>query len=246
MRGWWHVFRTTRDDNAKARTLFEKALELDPQLVGAFSGLSRTHYNDVVFQWTDSTARSISEAVRAAQACIGINDRDHGGYIALGSAYGLTGQGREAISAYRLALQLNPNSSGCHFYIGISHALAGRPDDSIASLEKAMQLSPQDPQMWSYLWSMALAHLSAERHEEAVEWARRSLQRKADWPLTFTTLAAAHALLGQIDEARVAVQELLELSPGFSLAGVMPFLSTADPSFVDRYLGGLRKAGLGE
>ena len=245
MRGWWHVFRPTRDDNTKARSLFEKALELDPRLSTAFSGLSRTHHNDILFQWTDSPARSTSEAVRAAEACIGINDRDHSGYLALGLAYSLT-EGKKAISAFRLALELNPNSSAAHFYIGLSHALGCRPDASIAALETAMQLSPQDPQMWSYLWSMALAHFSAERFEETVDWARRSIQRKADWPLTFTTLAAGHAHLGQVDKARAAVQELLQLSPGFSLSSAMPFLSTADPAFVDRYLDGLRKAGLPE
>jgi tetratricopeptide (TPR) repeat protein len=246
MRGWWHVHKATKGDNAKARSLLKKAVKLDPLLLAAFAGLSRTHYNDIIFQWTDSLARSVSQTLRAAEECLRIDDRDHMGHIALGLACTATGERGKALSAFKLALQHNPNSSTSYFYVGTALAIGGSPDEGIENLQKAMSLSPQDPMMWSYLGSMAMAHFAAGRYEQAVDWASRSLQRKADWPLTLSTLAASYAQLGRLDEARAAVGALRKLSPGFSLAGLEPLLSGADPAFAERAIDGLRMAGLRE
>jgi tetratricopeptide (TPR) repeat protein len=93
---------------------------------------------------------------------------------------------------------------------------------------------------------VALAHSFAERYEEAVEWAQRSLQRNPSWFLSYLVLAASCALLGRVEEARAAVRELLRLNSNFSLAGVKPFLSAAEPASAQRAIDGLRKAGLPE
>jgi adenylate cyclase len=127
-------------------------------------------------------------------------------------------------------------------------ARAGRPDEGIENLEKGMRLSPQDPLMWTLQYAMAQAHFAAGRYEEAIEWAERSLQSRAEagWPLTLATLAASRARLGDLDEARATVRVLLRLNPEFSIAGFKLFLSSAEPEFVERITDGLRKAGLKE
>ena len=48
------------------------------------------------------------------------------------------------------------------------------------------------------------------------------------------------------DEATAAGENLLRLNPEFTLANLGRFISGADPEFRDRYLDGLRKAGLPE
>ncbi len=61
-------------------------------------------------------------------------------------------------------------------------------------------------------------------------------------------LVIAEALigLGRAEEARAALRELLDLNPAFSVEGVKPFLSSADPASADRVVDALRKAGLPE
>ncbi len=122
----------------------------------------------------------------------------------------------------------------------------GRSQEAIENIEKAMRLSPHDPLMFMFLSITAFAHFTAERYEEALDWAKRSLRRRPDYPLTHCVLAATYARLDRIDEARTAAEELLRRLPEFSLGGLKLFFSGVDPGFLDRYFDGLHKAGLKE
>jgi adenylate cyclase len=245
-RGFWHFYQSTRQDNRKARSLFESAAELDPHLSTAFSGLAWTHTADIINQWTDSPTQAAGKLLDAAQRSVALDERDSDGQVTLGGAYALTGQQDKAIAALELAVQLNPSSAFAHTNLGLILARGGRPDDAIASHEKAMRLSPQDPMMWTFLFGIAMAHFVAGRYEEAVKWAQRSTQRRADFVLPYRFLAASYAHLGRLDEARTALQEVLRLTPEFSLGSLQTIMLGADSDFVTRMTEGLRKAGLKE
>ena len=94
--------------------------------------------------------------------------------------------------------------------------------------------------------SLALTLL--RRHEEAVEWARRS-QRQPSVGHVFwlhAHEAAALAHLGRVDEARAVLARVHAINPTFSatfIDAVLPFRNPADR---DHYIDGLRKAGLPE
>jgi adenylate cyclase len=244
MRGRWHVSRFTREDNQKARSSYQEAVELDPRSAEAFCGLAYTHYNDVLLQWTDSPGESIAEMVRAARRSVALDDGSAETHVVLGVAYSLTGQQEEMIAALELATQLNPSLSSAHFYLGTYLALAGRSGDAIERLETARRLNPRDPAIWRVFFGLALAHTAAGRDEEALNWSRQCLQRNPEWYLGHGMVAASYAHLGRLEEARTATAELLRLQPGFSLQGVRLLLSTATPALVERLIEGGRKAGL--
>ena len=151
----------------------------------------------------------------------------------------------EAIAAYERAVQLNPSSAPAHYFLGSSLALAGRPDEAIPSIETAIRLSPHDPMMPVFLGGMGLGHFAAERYDDAVEWAERSV--RADSSLFYRgLLASSYAHLGRLDEARAALEQLTRLEPDYSLANAEASFSGAVPSLLERHLDGLRKAGLKE
>ena len=58
------------------------------------------------------------------------------------------------------------------------------------------------------------------------------------------TLAACYGNLGKIEEARVALGELLRVQPGLKIAQLRESLPIKNPTDLKRYLSGLRKAGL--
>jgi tetratricopeptide (TPR) repeat protein len=244
--GYWHLHKHTKGDMSKARALFEKATKLDPQLALGFQGLAATHYNDLMFQWTDSPEDSRAQLAEASRRCVDLDDRTAFGHWLLGVTCRLTGQPDKAIDAFKLAIQLNPSVTLAHHELGVTLAMCGRPDEALVHLEKAIRLSPQDRQMWVFLWGVALAHAFAQRYEEAVEWVQRSLQRNPGWFFSYLVLAASCAFLGRVEDARAAVRELLQLNPDFSLAGVKLFLAAADRPSADRAIDLLRKAGLPE
>jgi adenylate cyclase len=100
--------------------------------------------------------------------------------------------------------------------------------------------------MWHTLSVVAMAHFAAERYAEAVEWARRSLQRNPSNPRALVYLAASYAHLGEMDEARAALGEGLRLVPDLSLARLGVLSGAADPAFFEHLVDGLRRAGLKE
>ncbi len=85
-------------------------------------------------------------------------------------------------------------------------------------------------------------------YEAAVKDARRSIRHPAAafWP--HATLASALALLDRREEAKIALDKLLEVEPGFSLDAALAAFSPLNPKALrsqnKTYADGLRKAGL--
>jgi adenylate cyclase len=155
-------------------------------------------------------------------------------------------QPEPAIDSYRRAVELNPSDAVAYGFLGMELALAGRPVEAIDNLERAIRLGPHHPVGFVFFDSMAWAHFSAGRYEEAVSWAKRGLQRFPDDELAYRTLASSYAQLGRLDEARGALAEARRLEPNLSIAMVKAQNPTSHPDFLEPWLDGLRKAGLKE
>jgi tetratricopeptide (TPR) repeat protein len=242
----WHFSRFTKDDNAEARSLFERATELDPNSAWAFAGLAGSHFNAVEYQWTDSPAEFFSRGVEAAKRAVALDSESALAHAVLGVASYYVGDAGKAISCFRRAIELDPSLAFAHAELGWVLAATGRPDVGITEVETAMRLTPRDPLMWMFFLVKAVAFFSAGQYEEAVDWLERSLQGKSDYPFTSCMLAAGLAHLGRADESQDVCNRLLKLSPGFSLAAVRLLIPFAAPEFSERLMDGLRKAGLPE
>jgi adenylate cyclase len=245
-RGWLYYAKNTVDDNLRARSLFEQAIEQDPSYADAWSALAATHARDVTQQWTNSPARSISELQRAALRSVSLDPQWASGHSALALAQYWAGHRDEAIASAERGIELDPSRAGAYRILGFLIALAGRPDEGIAKIETGMRLDPRDPLRFRAFQMLAVAHLVAERFTEAVDAAQRSLQHEPDDPNTHALLAVSYVHLGRIDEARSAFREVLRLQPDYSLAGVRQIYASANDDFVERVVAGLRQAGLEE
>ncbi len=69
-------------------------------------------------------------------------------------------------------------------------------------------------------------------------------QENPRFPGGHRLLAASYGQLGRINEARNAFKELLLLMPGMTVDDVRKQVPFKDPVHMERYLDGLRKAGL--
>jgi adenylate cyclase len=86
-------------------------------------------------------------------------------------------------------------------------------------------------------------HFIAERYETAVEWAKKSLESRPRQADCLRILAASYGHLGRVEEARTALDGAARLEPG---PPVRRLRSEVPPRHAERYLDGLRKAGLKE
>jgi ApbE superfamily uncharacterized protein (UPF0280 family) len=114
------------------------------------------------------------------------------------------------------------------------------------NFEAAIQLSPHDPLQVLWYTAMAGAALSAERFDEAIAHAKNGLMISIGFVDTHGVLAAACGHAGRIDEAATALGNYIGRLPGVSASDprlIRPFKRPADQ---DRFLDGLRMAGLPE
>ena len=121
--------------------------------------------------------------------------------------------------------------------------MAGRPDEALPLIENAIRLNPYHPPFYKgdVLWRV---YFVAGRYEEALD----ALVQVTGAPYYagYRRLAATYPYLGRMDEARAAMAKFREVEPQASIelyARTEPFKRKDD---LERYLDGLRKAGLPE
>ena len=116
-------------------------------------------------------------------------------------------------------------------------------------MKQALRLSPRDTLV--YIWSLfvGLAKLWLGADAEAIVWLRRSLEDNRNHPGAHFNLAAALALVGELDEARSTAQAGLALNPGFTICRYRTYVPGNHPLYVagrERVYEALRLAGLPE
>jgi adenylate cyclase len=239
-RGMWYLYRYTREGVAKARAWSARALELQPDSATAYCIIAFSHMYEVIYQWVAARDEPLREAMQAAEKAVAADKDDPMALTALGFACSLCGYRDRAVAVLERAVQANPSSALAFWSLGATLATAGKPDDGIAMVEKAMRLSPQDPLTNEFLFTIGSAHFMAGRYAEAIQFAQRSLDMKADQPGAWRIIAAASAFLGDLDEARRALGQMIRLAPDLTEERMRIFLREGD---VDRYVEGLRLAG---
>ena len=239
-RGMWHMFQYTSENSAEARRWARKAIELDPDYATAYSLLAFTAMYDSIYQWTDDVAASIGEAMTAAKKAIALDHDDPMALIAYGYSLAMSKQRDRAVDVLKRAVELNPSSALAAWALGATMRMAGRHEESIEMVEKAIRLSPQDELMHEYLFTIGSAHFLSGRYDKAVEFARKSLDIRADRPGAYRLLAASYGLLGQTEEAERAAGHLKRLSPRFTAEHLRNFLPD---HAVELYEKGLLAAG---
>ena len=118
---------------------------------------------------------------------------------------------------YESALSVNPNDSLAWLLKGTLHAFEGEGADAVDATERALRLSPLDPLRYFYESLGATAALSAGRYERAVELAQRSLRVNRTNTSTLRALAIAQSLLGNLDAARLTVNQVRALEPSLTV-----------------------------
>jgi len=243
LRGMEHHWRYTRDANAQAQVLFQKAMELDPGYALAYSWLGMT----VLHSWTqgwNQDPRALADAYELAQKAIALDDSLAEAHRILGDVYLYRKQHEEAINELKTAIALNPNYADAFAGLGDVLNWAGRAQEAIDLVKTAMRLNPHH-HAW-YFFILGLSYLSLYRIDDAIEVLRRGLIRNPDFLGIRLALAGLYAEMGDTAKARIEVEEVLRISPNFSLKVVQEMVPTKDAARIERVINPLRKAGLPE
>ncbi len=241
LRGMEYLNRTTKEANAQAKQMFERATKLDPEYTLAYSLWGRSFWLDWVLGWNQDPA-CLKRSDDLAQKTIALDDSEPSGHSLLGDVYLWKKQHGLAIAELEKSITLNPNDADGLSTLGGILSWAGKPEKTIGLVTKAMRLNPIYP-VW-YLWNLGHAYLLMGQYEEATEKFKKALIRNPDYLPAHICLAVTYSELGLQDEAQLEVDEIVRLSPQASPENWQEKLPYQDQGTVERIVEGLRKAGL--
>ena len=206
-------------------------------------------YYEVVFSFADEPAAQVERAIHFGRRAVEIDDEDPIAHVSLGRAYLVAQQFENAIVAIRNALRLNPYFAAAQYSLGTVFIVTGRLEEGIDAIRKSIALSPQDPMIGPSYSRLAQAFLAMKNYEKAVENAEQAFRCPVQplWPgKSYLVSALGH--LGRQGEAKRAIGELVQLSPGITIGWIrsqdLPISMGRD--CLEDFLEGLRKAGLPE
>jgi tetratricopeptide (TPR) repeat protein len=246
LRGMAAYYLRSREATDEARSLFYKAIELDPQFAPAYAMAAWCYGWRKINGWMTDTAQETVETKRLAGRVAGLGPDDAFALSRAAHALGFVVHDLDSATNYvDRALALNPNLASGWYASGWTRIWLGEPDLAIKHLAQAMRLSPLDPYMVVMQAGTALAHFIEGRYAEAVSWTQMAMWEHTNYLTTLRIAAASHALAGQQVEAQKITARLLELDPTYNVikAGEWPFRRSQD---LARLEDGLRKAGLPE
>jgi len=244
------TLRDTHTDESvhEAVALLQRALAIDPNYAPAKAAIGWSRVHQRTHGRSPVSETEAAEAVALARQALEIGKDDPDTlWMAATTLAIFAGEHAVAAAAIDRALMLNPNSAHAWAARGFVCRSRDQPGPAIQAFERAMRLSPLDRLRRAFTVGIAIAHLAADRYEQAADWAEQTLREEPGYRVALTCKTAACALLDRADDARATLSQLIEAQPGLTIAQYSAFWSRIfSPALLAIWLTGLRKAGLPE
>ena len=239
----------TADLLDKARSHYDRALDLDPGNVDALVGCAWVDLLSVGLLLSEDR----HERLRSAEADLGralkLRPDAANAHCAMGALRMFSNRAVQGIAECERALAIDRNRAPAHAWIGLAKYLTGRNEETEAHVVEALRLSPRDTNATAWTFFVGAAKLASGRDEEAVAWLNRAIELNSNWPMPYFFLAAALARRGRLEEAREAARVGLELNPSFTIGRFRSQTFSDNPDYLagwERGCEGMRVAGVPE
>ena len=250
--GKMHFDRFNADDVAESLKLFKKATELDPTYARAYAYLADAYLTQAFCGW--ATADYSDAAIESAKKAAILGNNDILCEEILGWAYIEQGLWEESEKQFEKVLSQIGNEAGLMVWAGDALNSIGRHEEGRKLIEDAMRLNPLHPPLYKLLLGITL--YSEKRYEDVTQVLVGGALLN---PIAYTYLAGAYAQLGNIKEARRALnsfiverrKELSRMDLHIEADTIGTLTKDYHKNFKldadwEHYLDGLRKAGLSD
>jgi adenylate cyclase len=242
-RGIWHLHKFNPDDNARAQTFFQQSIDFDPTFAPAYCGLAWAHTQAATVLQTYRLTEAQNSAEALARRAIALDPAGAEAHSTLGFVLWLRGDSDGAVAEARQALAISPNLAFAHAVLGAALIFSGQPRDGIVAFQTAIRLDPHQSMLPSRLMHMAMGFYFCREYETAAEVAKQAIRTNPDYPNTYRWLAAALGQIGQIEEAKEALQKAIAIAPSSFDMYVRRRVPWHRPEDHAHMIEGLRKAG---
>jgi adenylate cyclase len=240
-RGWLLVDQFTKESVAAARECFERAVAIDPSYCQAHVGVSRSHFVDYRWGFSDDVEHTRSAMMESARRAVDLDNQEARVHWVLGTAYRARQQIDLAISELAHSLELNQSLYFTRFVLGGCHFDAGRPAEAMQHIHNAIQLNPRDPRNFAPYILLSAVCLDVRDYAEAKKWAGNAIGLKTDLADAYLILASSLGHQGRFTEAAAAHGEYSRLRED---RGAQPHIRVVVQIDQEHFQDGLRKAGV--
>lgn len=164
--------------------------------------------------------------------------------------YGLlllkTGRSSKAVEVLEQAYEHNPEEHEIRLNLGMAYNRAGNFDDAerllrelitegvngratkeLASVlfragrfAEALELYMDLPPSADVMDRIAMCHRELGNLDDALEWSRKAVNERPNWPTAMVNLAVILAARGELDEAAILLEQVLQIAPDHATARI--------------------------
>lgn len=197
LQGLYFSNKASEEDLRRALGFFERALEKDPRLSRAWTGVAKVWYflADVYVK----PLEAYPLARQAAMKALALDEKDAEAHCYLSEAkrvldWDLAGADAEL----KRALEIDPSSAPAHFFSALLPLFRGDVEEGLRLVLQAKNLDPVSP-ITSYV--ATAAYLANDRIKDAINEGQRTLQLDPNYFYLDSNLAAAYRENGNFREA---------------------------------------------
>lgn len=226
---------------AEATRLFEQAIALDPDYAMAHALLGTMRIGQYRSDPVSSTV-ALDQAFTLTQRAVELDDGDSTCHSLFAHACLYRRSFELALQHMRRSVEINPNNPWNRADMGLILTYSGPAEDALAWLKRAREIDPYFDPPW-YWRQSGQVYMVLRQFEQALEMFAHVPSRTG---LTAGYMAACHARLNQMDQARQFCGECLSDFPDFSIAQFVSKEPFRDPAQAEYLAESLRLAGLPE
>ncbi len=223
--------------------LLQQSAELDPNFASVYVDMALVHQAEARLGWSDSPESSLERSFEMATRALDLDDSLAMPHTIIGLYYLNKRQYERALSEGEKGVSMAPTSAQVLYHLARIQMFAGIPAQAVETLRRSMEVSPTFLSGFGIVFGAANVFLG--RYEEAVAAMQDLSVEWRDNLWLHIYLAAAHAGLGQGEDAEKEMREVYRVDPNFDLEEWGPrALLLKDQADLERIMGLLRKAGL--
>ena len=190
-----------------AITVFQHALERDPNYALAYAGLGEAYWQQFLLT---HQANWVEMSVAVCQKAVGLAPSAAEGHDCLGAAYNGTGKYEQAEEHFQNAIQLKPSDDAA--YLGLAGSLEhrGQTQEAEQVYKKAIALRPNYWAVYNYL---GLFYWKQGRYRDAEQMFEQVTRLQPDNVRGYSNLGAMQILEGRYADAIPNFQRAVAISP---------------------------------
>ena len=246
IQGQFHVNKRTVDGYLEGLELFDKARQLEPDLVAPVTGSVEAWLYLAFSGWRGDDVNPWERGLAAAEEAYRLDPEDYAALGAISGARSMTGRTEEGAKYARQMIELNPHAANGYHFLGLGLAAGGESFEAIPVQTQAFRLGRHEPWRYDTASDLAYSHYLVGNYDAALTWGQQSLLLVNDYLQAHIILVATYAQLDRAAEGRRHVEAVLKSRPDFSCAKHRSRLLYRNDDDRDHIIAGLLEAGLPE